>query len=156
MASFTKRTYTSFGQFWKDLCALRSAGKNMRGISPAFRERLILAVTAVNQCRYCAFVHTRAALKSGVSKEEVTGLFSGVFENIPEAERVAVLYAQHWAETKGNPEADAVARLDEAYPPETVAAINATITLINFNNLCGNTFDRTLHLLSFGLLGGGK
>ncbi|MCK4314262.1 MAG: carboxymuconolactone decarboxylase family protein [Anaerolineae bacterium] len=30
--------------------------------SPAFRERLMLAVTAVNGCRYCSHVHAREAL----------------------------------------------------------------------------------------------
>ena len=43
-------------------------------ISPDFRERLMLAVTAVNGCRYCSYAHTRAALKGGLSREEISGL----------------------------------------------------------------------------------
>ena len=158
MAAFTKRTFGSFGQFWSDIRFLWSHGKDLRGniIAPAFRERLMLAVTAVNQCRYCSFVHTRVALKTGVSKEEVKGLFTSNFTDAPENERVALLYAQHWTETRGCPDAKTVEQLNAAYPPETVNAIQATIRLINFNNLFGNTFDCMLHKISFGLLGGGK
>lgn len=150
------------GQFWKDLRGLLKLRKELRGIlkgktiSDAFRERLILAVTAVNKCRYCAFVHTRAALAAGVPKAEMDGLFSGEFADAPEEERVALLYAHHWAETKGNPDAETVERLNEAYPPETANAINATLLFINFNNLFGNTVDWLLHTLTFGMLGGEK
>ena len=162
MANFTRRRYESVGQFWKDLCGLLKLRKELRGIlkgktiSDAFRERLILAVTAVNKCRYCAFVHTRAALASGVPKEEMDGLFSGEFADAPEEERVALLYAQHWAETRGCPDAETVMRLNETYPPEIVSAINSTLLFINLNNLFGNTVDWLLHTITFGALGGEK
>ena len=39
-------------------------------LSPAFRERLMLAVTAVYGCRYCSFAHAREAISKGVSQEE--------------------------------------------------------------------------------------
>ncbi len=162
MAAFTKRTYERFGHFWDDARFLRNnraavqAAMSGRILSPAFRERIILAVTAVNQCRYCSYVHTRAALKSGVSREEVDGLFAGMFDAEPEEERVALLYAQHWAETRGCPDPEATARLKESYSPEIIEAIHAVMRMINFNNLCGNTFDRLLHFVTLGLFGGGE
>lgn len=162
MTAFTKRTYESFGQFRSDVRFLREnrnvvqAAMGGKTLSPAFRERIFLAVTAVNQCRYCSYVHTRAALKSGVSREEVEGLFAGTVDTEPEEERVALLYAQHWAETRGNPDPETLARLNETYPPETVEAIHAVMRMINLNNLCGNTFDRLLHTITFGILGGEK
>ncbi|OQB42714.1 MAG: Carboxymuconolactone decarboxylase family protein [Candidatus Hydrogenedentes bacterium ADurb.Bin179] len=162
MTTFTKRTYGSFGQFWDDVRFLRTnraavqAAMNGKTLSPPFRERIILAVTAVNQCRYCSYVHTRAALKSGVSREEVEGLFAGVFDAEPEEERVALLFAQHWAETRGNPDPEMTDRLKETYPPETVESIYAVMRMINLSNLFGNTVDRVLYALSFSLLGGDK
>ena len=162
MTAFTKRTYGSFGQFWDDVRFLRTnraavqAAMSGKTVSPAFRERIILAVTAVNQCRYCSYVHTRAALKSGVSREEVENLFAGMFDAEPEEERVALLYAQHWAETRGHPDPEMTDRLKDSYPPETVEAIHGVIRMINLSNLFGNTVDRVLHALSFGLLGGTK
>ena len=47
-------------------------------------------------------------------------------------------------------------RLKETYPPETVEALYAVMGMINLSNLFGNTVDRVLHALSFGLLGGTK
>jgi AhpD family alkylhydroperoxidase len=162
MAAFTKRTYKSFAQFWDDLLFLlknRSAVKAAMGgktLSPAFRERILMAVTSVNQCRYCSYVHTRSALKEGVSREELDGFLMGVFDGVPEKERAALLYAQHWVDMKGQPDPETEVKLKEAYPPETVAAIVAAIRMINLNNLCGNTLDLLLHTLSFGKLGGAK
>lgn len=162
MAAFTKRHYERFGQFWTDLVYLWKNRRTVRGVlrgkslDNAFRERLMLAVTAVNRCRYCSFVHTRMALRAGVTREELDKLFSGDFDALPDHERVALLYAQHWADTHGRPDPEAEARLSESYPPETVEAILVTIRFINFNNLFGNTTDWVLHTLSFGLLGAGK
>ena len=45
-------------------------GKVMGGklVPRPFRERLMLAVTAVYGCRYCSWLHTREALRSGISQ----------------------------------------------------------------------------------------
>ena len=73
MAAFNKRVFKTFGHFWGELRFVRGAKKELRAIfkektlSAAFRERLFMAVTSVNHCRYCSFVHSRAALKAGVS-----------------------------------------------------------------------------------------
>ena len=162
MTAFSKRTFRNFSHFWSELCFAWRERKALKGIlsaralDAAFRERLMMAVTSVNRCRYCSFVHTRAALKEGVTREELEGFLSREADAVPEEERVAVLYAQHWAESGGNPEPEAMQQLEAAYPPERVEAINLTIRFINFNNLFGNTTDRLLYAVSFGLLGGGK
>jgi AhpD family alkylhydroperoxidase len=67
---FSKRTYKNPKEFFSDLRFIISNRKKLkeitakRLISPAFRERLMLAVTAVNGCRYCSYFHTRQALKN--------------------------------------------------------------------------------------------
>ena len=66
-----------------------------------FQERIMLAVTSVNRCRYCTFVHTRAALAAGISPEDAAALLEGSVDAAPEDEATALLYAQHWAETDG-------------------------------------------------------
>jgi AhpD family alkylhydroperoxidase len=159
MKTFPKRRYHGIGEFFRDAGAVWRARREILGIlrgktiAPDFRERLMLAVTAVNQCRYCTFVHTRAALKSGVSRGQIDSLFAQGAD-VPARERTAMLYAQHWAETKGTPDADAQAALEGEYGAEEAARINATLRFIYLNNLCGNTFDCLLHTVSFGLLGG--
>lgn len=162
MSIFNKRYFSNFRHFKQEFLFVRKSRQALRGIltgttlDEAFRERLFMAVTSVNRCRYCSFVHTRAALKSGVTAEELKGFLTKEADTVPESERVAVIYAQHWADSGGNPDPEAIKRLNDTYPPEMVSAINLAIRFINFNNLFGNTVDRILHAVSFGLLGGGK
>ena len=100
---FHKRTYSSLNELVKDLAFPFRKRKQLREIKakrllpPVFRERLMLAVTAVNGCRYCSYFHAKQALKSGITPEEISRLLSGTVENCPEDETVAIIYAQHWA-----------------------------------------------------------
>jgi AhpD family alkylhydroperoxidase len=159
MNKFSKRRYRKIGDYGSDICFVwrnRSAVLGiLRGktIDPGFRERLMLAVTAVNDCRYCSFVHTRQALREGVTPEEINALFEKSIESLPEYERTALLYAQHWVESSGNPEQDLREKLHAEYGDKTANRIETTIRLINWNNLSGNTFDWLLHTVSFGFLG---
>jgi AhpD family alkylhydroperoxidase len=119
-------------------------------ISTAFRERLMLAVTAVEGCRYCSYFHARQALKSGVSNEEISQLLSGDVDNCPEEEAVAVLYAQHWAESDAHPDPEAVRKLEQTYGSEKSEAIHLMLHMIRLGNLLGNTWDYLLFCVSFG------
>ena len=44
--------------------------------SRALQEQVMLAVTSVNDCRYCDWVHTGLALEEGVNIEELAGLLN--------------------------------------------------------------------------------
>lgn len=162
MKKFKRRTYQNFGEMIADMRVMRKSRKEIRSLmkgetlSPAFRERIMLAVTAVNDCRYCSFVHTRQALQKGVSSEEIITLGEGSFDCCPEEEVPALLYAQHWAETHGNPDEAARAKILEIYGEEKTRAIEFAIRMITAGNLTGNTFDYFLHKLSFGLWNPGK
>ena len=77
---FNKRTYKNLKELFSDLLfpirnrkRLKEAA-NKGLISPAFRERLMLAVTAVDGCRYCSYFHAKQALKSGITPEEISQL----------------------------------------------------------------------------------
>ncbi len=80
---FSKRKYNNPKEFFSDVLFPFKNRRKLLGvmsgtlISPAFRERLMLAVTAVNGCRYCSYFHTGEALKSGLSQEEISRLLSG-------------------------------------------------------------------------------
>jgi len=156
---FNKRTYNSPGDFISDVLfpfknrrKLRSV---MRGtlISPAFRERLMLAVTAVNGCRYCSYFHTGEALKSGLSEQEISRLLSGESATCPPEEAPAVIYAQHWAESNARPDPLALQKLQEIYGIEKADAIQIILRMIRIGNLSGNSWDYLLYRLSFGRWG---
>lgn len=157
--SFTRRTYTDLGQFFSDLFfplvksrelkALQKKGE----ISPAFRERLMLAVTGVNQCRYCTRVHTREALKSGVNHAEIDKLLTSDFKDCPAEEVPAILYAEHWAESNAHPDPDALAKLREIYGEGKSADIHLILRMIRAGNLQGNSLDYFLYKISSGRWG---
>ena len=122
-------------------------------ISRPFRERLMLAVTAVNGCRYCSYLHAKEALKSGITAEEIRGLLAGDVANCPQDEAVAVAYAQHWAESDTHPDSEAIQRLQQMYGREKADAIHLVLRMIRLGNLLGNSWDYLIYRVSFGRKG---
>jgi len=110
----------------------------------------MLAVTSVEGCRYCSYFHSRLALKCGVSQEEIKKLLSGDFKDCPEGEAIAILYAQHWAESNAHPDPEADQKLQEIYGFEKAEAIHLMLRMIRLGNLLGNTWDYFLYRISFG------
>ena len=110
----------------------------------------MLAVTAVNGCRYCSYFHTRQALKSGITAEEISNLLAGDIDNCPHDETVAVVYAQHWAESDAHPDPEAVLRLQQTYGHEKTEAIHSLLRMIRMANLLGNSWDYLIYRISFG------
>jgi AhpD family alkylhydroperoxidase len=152
---FTKRTY-SLRELFADISFLIKNVRDVRRIrrekliSSAFRERLMLSVTSVYGCRYCCWAHTREALRSGVDQKEITGLLTGSVDNCPQEEAVALLYAQHWADSNASPDSEATIRLEQVYGAEKVKAINIILRMIRIGNLWGNSWDYFLYRISFG------
>lgn len=110
----------------------------------------MMAVTAVNQCRYCNYYHVKESLTAGLPEEEIRKLQDGIVDDAPAEELPALLYAQHWAETDANPDPDARQKLVEVYGPERAEAIETVLRMIRMGNLWGNTADYLLYKLSFG------
>ena len=110
----------------------------------------MLAVTSVGCCRYCSYFHSKLALKGGIKQEEIGKLLSGNFECCPEEEVLAILYAQHWAESNAHPDPEATQKLQETYGSEKSDAIHLMLRMIRLGNLLGNTWDYLLYRISFG------
>jgi len=155
---FNKRLYKKPGELFTDLLSIfrnlnlvKSIMQNAI-ISPVFRERLMLAVTSVNGCRYCSYFHTKEALKSGMNTQEISQLLIGEFGNCPEEEAPAIIYAQHWAESDGHADTEAVQRIKQIYGIQKSEAINLILHMIRLGNMTGNTWDYLRYSLSFGKL----
>ena len=159
MKPFPRRTYRSFRTLSADLGYISRRRRLVRiafrqQLTPAFRERLMLAVTAVNACRYCSYFHAGEALRSGVPEEQLKALLAGEIPgDVPAEERVALLYAQHWAESNAQPDPGAVECLVEHYGAEKAEAIHLALRMIRMGNLLGNSGDAVLYYLSFGRWG---
>jgi AhpD family alkylhydroperoxidase len=132
--------------------ALRAVMQDGR-ISFSFRERLMLAVTQVNECRYCSQYHSGEALKAGLSPQETRAILVGDLHAAPANELPALLYAQHWADQDGRPAPDVREKLLGAYSSEQADAIETVLHMIRIGNLAGNTVDYLLYRLSFGRRG---
>lgn len=158
---FNKRSFTlsTFAASARDLFAhldeLHRALTQHR-ISRAFSEKIMLAVTQVNGCRYCSYAHTRLALQAGISETELYDLLAGEFNHLPEHELIAVLFAQHYAEQADRYDAAAWQRLQDTYGAEAASDMLTHIRVITFANLYGNTFDALLERLRFRPVAGSR
>jgi len=159
MQPFRRRFYHKPSELSRDLREIwRERGRVralMKGklIDAAFRERLMLAVTEVNRCRYCQYAHARMALIAGLAQSDVDSLVAGNLQGSPPEQVPALLYAQHWAETEADPDLAARRRVLEVYGSEQLGSIELSLRMIRVGNLIGNTWDYLLYRASFGRLG---
>ncbi len=93
------------------------------------REQVILAVTEVNGCRYCAWIHGSWADYLGQVEDP--------------ADVLEVLLAHARASAEAGQPLDA-APLLEVLPSDVVAGLRATVAQIEVANLVGNTVDGLL------------
>lgn len=155
MNGFRKRFYTprTFLHDLRDVLAhmaeFKDSARSGR-VSRAFAEKIMMAVTSVNDCRYCARFHARLALQEGIPPDEIQKLLAGELGGFPEQEAVALAFAQHWAETEGRPDAEAERRFRGYYGPKVSADILNWMRMINLGNLLGNTWDALLWRLGLG------
>ncbi len=151
---FRRRHYHSAAQLWRDLRQLAALRAQPHAtVSPALRERLMLVVTAVNQCRYCAAFHARAAQLSGLAPDEIALLLGGDLQHAPAAELPMLVYAHGWAAADGASDLSRYAQLVAIYGSDQAAGIALVLRAIRIGNLLGNTGDYLLFRISGGRLG---
>ncbi|MBT8343761.1 MAG: carboxymuconolactone decarboxylase family protein [Sulfurovum sp.] len=142
--NFEKRLTSTnvFYGYLSDLIGNFSAVKTAKSrLDEQFQNKILLAVTQVNGCRYCSYLHTKHALESGMSEEEIKALLSGEVGDINDDESVALIFAQHYAETQAHPDQESVQRLFETYGDEKANAIIGVIQAIMTGNIHGISID---------------
>ncbi|WP_461206786.1 carboxymuconolactone decarboxylase family protein [Clostridium sp. DL1XJH146] len=139
---FNKRIFTT-GEFYHIVDSAISSAKNMRKaekqnlISKELKNHVMLAVTEVNGCQLCSYKHTKDALEMGMSEEDIQGMLSGILDNIKKDEAIALFFAQHYAESKGNYDASAWQRLVDTYGEIKAQGILAVTKIITMGNAHG-------------------
>lgn len=140
-------TFKGIGEFlryhWHVMMRPIAFAKLMLGVGfdPKFRERIMLAVTQVNKCSFCTWYHSREALKAGLDNAEIKDLLSAEFGAVPENQKPAILFAQHWAETHGAPDTEAEKNFQAAYTPHELKMIYLSIYFITIGNYTGGFFE---------------
>jgi AhpD family alkylhydroperoxidase len=149
-AAFTKRTFSlpllarSVGAAAAHTPILLAAYVRP-ATSRVLREKVMLAVTIVNDCRYCSWVHTGFALAHGVDLDELRRtLDAASFGEVEGRDAIAILYAKHFADTVRRPSAEAELALSRAFRGRARAEIMAYVHGIYFANLSGNSVDAWL------------
>ena len=143
---FMKRMYgpRAFYRLLTDMLTnikdMHEASKEGR-VSREFSERIMMAVTEVNGCRYCSYFHAQMALKVGINKDEIARTLSGDFDDAPQEEVAALYFAQYYAESGGRPNEEAVQCMVDNYGKLVVRDILAYIRVIMIGNAWGNMFD---------------
>jgi len=140
--TFTARSFLpGVARFVRNLPALVRAQRADR-VNDAFAEKIMLAVTAVNECQYCTRYHSDLALDTGVDEGTVRQILEGdVGTAVDDDELPALVFAQRYAEAAEDPDREAIADLRAAYGTETAADVLAFVRAIYFGNLLGNSYD---------------
>ena len=143
---YMKRLYKprEFSRLLGDLMSSAGATRGLKKderISKPFQERIMMAVTEVNGCRYCSYFHTRVALSAGMDRAEIRRVLEGDFRDAPQEELAALYFAQYYAESGGAPDEEALRCLREQYGERRSAAILAYIRAIMIGNAWGNMLD---------------
>jgi AhpD family alkylhydroperoxidase len=129
---------------WYFIKNVRPISSSMRSkrIENEFSERLMLAVTSVNQCHWCAIFHSDTALKAGVDQEQIDMILKQFsIEKIADYEQPAMLYAIHFAESNQKPLIAKTQELIAIYGEQKAKDIEYILHVITFGNLIGNTLE---------------
>jgi len=147
--SGSPRVFGSPGEFAGDVAGVV---RRVRPLAAVFlhgrldrreRERIMLAVSRVNACRGCTFVHQRWALRAGLSAEELQAIELGELAALDDRSRAAVTYATALAERRFRdaPPDDIAAAAALHLSPAERSAVEAVARLMALANLSANTAE---------------
>jgi AhpD family alkylhydroperoxidase len=135
---------------------LLRTSKKTKLMNKKFKERIMLAVTEVNGCAMCSFVHTKLALQSGMSRENIQALLGGDTSMVPLEESVAILFGQHFASSKESPSDEAIDRLIQEYGLQKAELVLAACNMITMTNAMGIGLDNLYNRIKFNRVQGSK
>jgi len=115
--------------------------KKSKLLDKQFVERLQLAVTEVNGCAVCSYYHTKMALRQGMSNEEICSFLSGDGNFIKPEEVKAIMFAQHFADSKGIPKKYAYDTIVKEYGKTKAGIILGACQVILAGNMYGIPFS---------------
>ncbi|MBN2535786.1 MAG: carboxymuconolactone decarboxylase family protein [Spirochaetales bacterium] len=144
--NFKKRYFKTPYEFFKIIknnfiYAKKIKNIDKKIITPDFAERIMLAVTGVNDCVYCSYRHTKTALEKGVKLKEIQDLLKSEFGDSPEEQQVALLYAQHWTEYAGTPDKNMRKKMIEYYGIQKTKYIEFYMHIVYMGNIISNTVE---------------
>lgn len=132
---YSKREFNSIVS--KMTYSILKRKKGLKLISKEFQTKIMLAVTQVNGCQICNYYHTKQAIDSGMSNDELQSIVLGDQNNVQADEAMALLFAQHYASEKGNYSKETFGKVIQQYGIEKAYGILGVVTMISFGNAYG-------------------
>jgi len=120
------------------------ANKKSKSIDQQFVERIMLAVTEVNGCAACSYAHTKMALKQGISREEIISILNGEKTFVKAEEAKAIMFAQHFADSRGYPDKEAFEVIVKEYGAKKARIILSAAQVMIVGNMYGLPFSALL------------
>ncbi|WP_178985548.1 carboxymuconolactone decarboxylase family protein [Winogradskyella helgolandensis] len=106
-----------------------------------FAKRLQLAVTEVNGCAVCSYGHAKLALRQGMSGKEISSFLSGKDHFIKPVEAKAIMFAQHYADSRGYPKKFTYDAIVSEYGKKQALIILSIIQIMTIGNMFGIPFS---------------
>ena len=137
----------SLGELYRSIVYAPRAMSKLSGNSKSklvdkrFVERLQLAVTEVNGCAACSYQHTKMALQQGMSNDEISSFLSGGDNFIKPEEAKAIMFAQHFADTRGFPKKYAYESIEKEYGQKEARIILSACQVMITGNMYGIPFS---------------
>ena len=123
--------------------------KKKNGMNFKFKERIMLSVTEVNGCTMCSFVHTKLALKAGLTQDDIQELLAGELIGVPKEESLGVLFAKDYAFNKETIDKAFYQKLVDTYNVRKARAILGVTEMITMTNSMGLALGLLKRTLTF-------
>jgi AhpD family alkylhydroperoxidase len=118
-----------------------SKARKYKQIDQQFIERIMIAVTEVNGCDICSYAHTKMALEAGMSNEEIQNMLAGEISDVPQQQVQAIMFAQHYAESRGKPSKKSWDQIVNNYGESLALGILGSIRVIMMGNVLGIPYN---------------
>src|SRR5580658_3625810 len=106
-------------------------------IERRLKEMVYLAVSTVNECRYCTEAHLKGARKAGLSERDIEDIESETNQNFTPTEQIALHYAREMTRACAD-EFDTREKLREYFSDEQLVELTLVIAMANFTNRFNN------------------
>ncbi|TWT48032.1 Carboxymuconolactone decarboxylase family protein [Rubripirellula amarantea] len=98
-----------------------------------FRELAYYKASQLNSCDYCSHYHRQAALKAGLSEEQLDSMNADALDLFDEQERAVLQYADQLTQT-ANVDSNVVEKVKTFLDDRQLVTLAAAVALANFTN----------------------
>ena len=121
--------------------------KKSKLVDKDFVKRIQLAVTEVNGCAICSYGHAKIALRQGMGNDEINSFLSGGSDFTKPEEAKAIMFAQHFADSRGFPKKYAYDSIVKEYGKKKARIVLSAAQMMITGNMYGIPFSAFLSRL---------